>query len=73
VLIPSILAIIFGLVSRSQIRRNGRSQQGRGMALAGIIMGVIGILITGGILLALVIVGHASPSSTPVVLQALGT
>jgi hypothetical protein len=41
--IYSILALIFGLVSRSQIQRSGGTQGGSGMALAGIVLGTIGI------------------------------
>ncbi len=37
--LPAILAIIFGFVARSQIRRSHGSQGGEGLALAGIICG----------------------------------
>jgi hypothetical protein len=39
--IGSILAVIFGHVSLSQIKRTG--QRGRGMAIAGLVLGYIGI------------------------------
>lgn len=39
--VPSVLGIVFGFVSRSQIRRSGGSQTGSGMALAGIIVGFL--------------------------------
>jgi hypothetical protein len=39
--IPPILAVIFGLVGRNQIRKSGGRQSGEGMALAGIILGAI--------------------------------
>lgn len=39
--IPSVLAIVFGFIGRAQIGR--RPQGGRGMALAGIILGFLGI------------------------------
>ncbi|HEX4538662.1 MAG TPA: DUF4190 domain-containing protein [Acidimicrobiales bacterium] len=39
----AILALIFGLVSRSQIQRSGGTQGGAGMAMAGIVLGTIGI------------------------------
>lgn len=48
--IGSILALVFGYVARSQIRRTGES--GDGMALAGIILGWIGV----GILAAVIII-----------------
>lgn len=37
--IPLLLAIIFGFVARSQIRRSNGTQGGQGMATAGIILG----------------------------------
>ena len=36
-----VLGIIFGFVGRSQIRRSGGTQKGMGMAIAGIIIGVV--------------------------------
>jgi len=39
--IPSILGVIFGFVSRSQVRRSAGSQTGDGLALAGIIVGFV--------------------------------
>lgn len=41
--IGSILAVIFGFVARKQIRESGGRQDGGGMALAGIILGFVGI------------------------------
>ena len=37
--VPSVLGVIFGFVSRSQVRRSAGSQTGDGLALAGIIVG----------------------------------
>jgi len=37
--VGSILAIIFGFISKSQIDKSGGTQKGRGMAMAGIILG----------------------------------
>lgn len=37
--IPSVLAVIFGFVARSQIRQSAGTQRGEGLALAGIIVG----------------------------------
>lgn len=39
----SPLALIFGLIARSQIKRSGGRQGGAGMALAGVILGAVGI------------------------------
>jgi hypothetical protein len=41
--VASILALVFGYMSRRQIDESGGTQGGRGMAIAGIIMGWIGI------------------------------
>jgi hypothetical protein len=37
--VPSVLGVILGFVSRSQVRRSAGSQTGDGLALAGIIVG----------------------------------
>lgn len=52
--IGAVLGIVFGFIARSQIKRSGGVQQGRGMALAGIIIGFVGIAI--GIVLIIVLV-----------------
>lgn len=41
--IGSILALIFGYIGRNQIDRSGGTQTGRGMAIAGIALGWIGV------------------------------
>ena len=41
--IGSILAVIFGYVGKGQIDRSGGTQSGRGLAIAGIVLGWIGI------------------------------
>lgn len=41
--ITSILAIVFGFIARNQIEQSGGTQQGSGMALAGIILGFVWI------------------------------
>lgn len=43
--VGSILALVFGYMARGQIDRDPQNQGGRGMAIAGIIMGWIGIAI----------------------------
>jgi len=42
-IIGAILALVFGYISRRQIDESGGTQGGRGMAIAGIILGWIGI------------------------------
>lgn len=51
--IGSVLALIFGYVAKSQIDKSGGTQSGRGMAIAGIVLGWVGI----GILVLLFVVG----------------
>jgi Domain of unknown function (DUF4190) len=41
--VGSILAVIFGFVARKQIKDSGGRQSGGGMALAGIILGFVGV------------------------------
>jgi hypothetical protein len=52
--IGALLGIIFGFIARSQIKRSGNTQKGSGFALAGIIIGFVGIAI--GIILIIVLV-----------------
>jgi hypothetical protein len=54
--IGSVLAVIFGHVALGQISRSNGSQQGRGMAIAGLVLGWIGV----GILLLLLLVGASA-------------
>lgn len=42
-LIPSILAIVFGHIALSEIKKNGGRLQGRGIAIAGLILGYLEI------------------------------
>ena len=57
--VGSLLAIIFGFVARSQIKRAEDHQQGNGLALAGIILGFLGLVtIALVIVLAAVVVHH---------------
>ena len=41
--IGSILALVFGYVAKGQIDRSAGRQTGRGMAIAGIVLGWIGV------------------------------
>ncbi len=59
--VGSILALIFGYVARKQIRE--RNQGGDGMAIAGIVLGWIGVG-TLCLVLAFVIIGAASGSGS---------
>ncbi|MDQ1426517.1 MAG: hypothetical protein QOD72_4015 [Acidimicrobiaceae bacterium] len=43
--IPGVLAIIFGLVSLSQVKKNPQNFTGRGMAIAGLVLGLVSMVI----------------------------
>jgi hypothetical protein len=49
----SILALIFGYIGKSQIDKSGDTQDGRGLAIAGIVLGWIGVAVLAIILIAL--------------------
>lgn len=51
--VGSLLALIFGLVATNQIKQSQGRQTGEGMAIAGIVLGIIGL----AILLLLIIIG----------------
>ncbi len=56
--IGSVLALIFGIVARRQIRET--NQQGDGMAVAGIVLGVVGLVILAVFIIVAVAVAHHS-------------
>lgn len=58
--VGSILALIFGLVARSQISRSAGTQGGGGMAVAGIVLGAVGI----ALILIIIIVAAANSGSS---------
>jgi hypothetical protein len=58
----SLVALILGIISRNRIKAPGAQLQGGGMALAGIIMGAIG-LVLGAIFIFIFIVALASSGS----------
>jgi hypothetical protein len=69
--IGSILAIIFGFVALSQIKASQGAQTGRGMAIAGLVLGFIGL---GSILFFLLIaaVGSSVSSELDPIITELG-
>jgi hypothetical protein len=50
--IGSILALVFGYVAKGQIDRSAGRQGGRGMAIAGIVLGWIGVAILAVVIVA---------------------
>ena len=51
--VGSILALIFGYLGKRQIEQSGGRQQGRGLAIAGIVLGWVGV----GVLALLLVLG----------------
>jgi uncharacterized protein DUF4190 len=49
----SLLALIFGIIGKNQIDRSGAAEGGRGLAVAGIVLGIVGL----GIFVLLLIIG----------------
>jgi hypothetical protein len=58
--IGSVLALIFGYVGKNQVDQSAGTQTGRGMAIAGIVLGWIGV----GILILLLILGATLDADT---------
>ncbi|MBA0124303.1 DUF4190 domain-containing protein [Haloechinothrix sp. YIM 98757] len=52
--VGSILALVFGYVALSQIDRSAGAEGGRGMAIAGVVLGWVGVA---GIVLMVVLMG----------------
>ena len=44
-LVGSILGVIFGHIALSQIARAGGTQEGRGLAVGGLVLGYVGLLL----------------------------
>ena len=42
--IGAVLAVVFGFVARYQIKRSGGTQKGKGLALAGIVIGLVSLI-----------------------------
>jgi len=59
--VGSILALVFGYIAKSQIDRSDGAQGGRGMAIAGIVLGWIGI----ALLILFIVIIAAGVASEP--------
>jgi hypothetical protein len=59
--IGSVLALIFGYIAKSQIDNSNGTQGGRGMAIAGIVLGWVGV----GTLILLVVLLAIGATSAP--------
>jgi hypothetical protein len=60
--VPSLVGVVLGFVSLNQIKQTG--QEGKGMALAGIIVGgvIIALYIIGIIIFVVYVSNHPNPS-----------
>jgi hypothetical protein len=58
--VGSILALIFGYVGKNQIDESGGVQTGRGLAIAGIVLGWIGV---GTLLLVILLIAIGAASA----------
>jgi hypothetical protein len=45
-IIPSVLGIVFGVLARKEIDASNGLLKGRGMATAGLVLGIVGLAIT---------------------------
>lgn len=61
--IGSILALVFGYIARKQIDESNGSQTGRGMAVAGIVLGWIGLAGVLLLIVAIQILGQEATTS----------
>lgn len=61
-LAPSVLAIVFGVMARGQIERDP-SQGGSGMALAGLILGIIFLIVYAVAIVISLFIGQAALES----------
>jgi hypothetical protein len=59
--VGSILATVFGWVALRQIKDSGVAQQGKGMAVAGLVLGLVGV----AVLVLIFLVALAAPSPEP--------
>jgi Na+/proline symporter len=67
----SLLALIFGIVGKNQIDRSHGQQGGSGMALAGIVLGIVGLAVTAAILIAILAASGSSESAGLVISPAV--
>ena len=61
----SLLALIFGLISKKQINQSNGAVRGRGLAISGIVLGIVGILGAIALIIILIIAAQHSPACNP--------
>ena len=58
--IGSLLAVIFGVIALKQIEESNGTQTGKGMAIAGLVLGFVGFAVVGFIIIMMIIGSAAS-------------
>ena len=58
--IGSVLAVVFGFIARSQIDSSNGTQTGRGMATAGIVLGLLGVVLVPLAIVAITFLGESA-------------
>jgi Domain of unknown function (DUF4190) len=61
----SLLAVIFGISGRKQIERSQGQENGEGLAIAGLIVGILGLLWTAFFIAVIIGVHHAANTGLP--------
>ncbi|HEY3673658.1 MAG TPA: DUF4190 domain-containing protein [Acidimicrobiia bacterium] len=56
----SVLALVFGYVGRSQIKRANGRERGSGIAIAGIVLGWIGVVATVSVVVVLIVAANSA-------------
>lgn len=60
--VGGVLAVVFGVIAKRQIDESGGTQSGRGLAIAGIVLGVVGL--ASAVIVTILIIGAASSTSS---------
>ena len=62
--IGSLLAVIFGHIALSQIKKSEGRQRGRGMAIAGVVLGYVGLAVLALVIVVVAVNGDSTTSSS---------
>lgn len=61
-LLPAIVALVLGFIARGQIQKSQGTETGMGQALAGIILGAIGVVLAIAYVISMLAIGLSSPN-----------
>jgi len=62
-LVLSVVALVLGYQARTEIDQSGGTQDGRGLAVAGIVLGWIGVVFAALVVLAVIAIAALDPSA----------